>query len=70
MDVALRWSIWPRYGDSTSRPSRFAAVGSLTGWIRLAIPGLSLSNRGEHAFTEIQAFPLAYAPVEGKREPA
>ncbi len=30
--------------------------------------GLSLFNRGEHAFTEIQAFPLSHAPVEGKPE--
>jgi hypothetical protein len=28
--------------------------------------GLSLFNRGEHAFTEIQAFPLSHASVEGK----
>jgi len=27
--------------------------------------GLSLLNRGEHAFTEIQAVPLAHAPAEG-----
>jgi hypothetical protein len=25
-------------------------------------------NRGEHAFTEIQAFPFADAPVEGKSD--
>ena len=29
---------------------------------------LSLLNRGEHAFTEIQAFPLPHAAVEGKSE--
>ena len=27
--------------------------------------GLSLLNRGEHAFTEIQAFPLHHAPIVG-----
>ena len=27
--------------------------------------GLSLLHRGEHAFTEIQTFPLSRAPVEG-----
>jgi hypothetical protein len=26
--------------------------------------GLSLLNCGEHAFTEIQAFPLSHGPVE------
>jgi hypothetical protein len=30
--------------------------------------GLSLLNRGEHAFTEIQAFPLSHAPAEGKTD--
>ena len=30
--------------------------------------GLSLLNRGEHAFTEIRAFPLRHAPVEGISE--
>jgi hypothetical protein len=27
--------------------------------------GLSLFNRGVHAFTELQAFPLPHTPVEG-----
>jgi hypothetical protein len=30
--------------------------------------GLSLVNCAEHAFTEIQALPLSYAPVEGISE--
>jgi hypothetical protein len=30
--------------------------------------GLGLLNRGEHAFTEIQAFALPHAPAEGKPE--
>jgi hypothetical protein len=30
--------------------------------------GLSLLNCGEHVFTEIQAFPLPHAPVEGISE--
>jgi hypothetical protein len=30
--------------------------------------GLSLFNRGEHAFTESQAFSLSHAPAEGKPE--
>jgi hypothetical protein len=30
--------------------------------------GLGLLNRGEHAFAEIQAFPLSPAPVEGISE--
>jgi hypothetical protein len=30
--------------------------------------GLSLVNRGEHSFTEIQAFPRHHAPINGISE--
>jgi hypothetical protein len=44
---------------------RLAARVLSQGGFSAGYSGLSLLNRGEHAFTEIQAFPLHHAPTGG-----
>ena len=64
--VEKKWTVTftPTGGMSTPSLSRVDEPGGFSA----GHSGLSLPNRGEHAFTEIQAFVLPHAAAEGKPE--
>ena len=64
--VEKKWTVTfiPTGGMSTPSLSRVDERGGFSA----GHSGLSLLNRGEHVFTEIQAFALPHAAAEGKPE--
>jgi hypothetical protein len=53
-------------GDSQRHVNTYVSAVSTSGVGFSGRSGLNLFSCDEHAFTEIQAFPLSHAPADGK----